>query len=470
MTEKKTPVIKHAGINRVFNLHPFWLSFAFMALVSLPMSFVALPITAAAIGPLPAIGIIILITLVMILSTCAIAEAIVLLPDHNRPQTLDGLVRVYLGPRVANVTAIAVALIFFVVLVACAIAITTALSAFTGMSELLWLLIFAIVILIVITVGSIAHSLSLVAGGLAVILIMTVIIALFPYIDFERLLYIQIPFMQGRGLAPELWSGFLGIMILSFIGPILLVPCATHVLPRNPHADLFIRGSIYGLIFQAATMILWVLAVDIAVMPGQLIGLHGTVFVELGKVTNPFIKTLGAILILILPGLAGIRSAGLLSGQMLGLVDRIWPSPSLGTHIARRRVIQTIPTIAALLLVAFLIEEDKANVSAFLSVGGILGSSIATSIVPMMLYATVIRNHKTPALPFLRLLRNRIFIYGHLLFISLIVVTYGLVVWDSLAIQIMACLIAAGAMIQLAILFSRHQPTTLAADHQTKIP
>jgi hypothetical protein len=120
--------------------------------------------------------------------------------------------------------------------------------------------------------------------------------------------------------------------------------------------------------------------------------------------------------------------------------------------------------------VVFLIEEDKANVSAFLSIGGILGSSIATSIVPMMLYATVIRKHKTPALPFLRLLRNRIFIYGHLLFISLIVVTYGLVVWDSLAIQIMACLIAAGAMIQLAILFSRHQPATLAADHQTKIP
>ena len=457
--------LKHTGLNRVFNLPPFWLAFAFMALVSLPMSFVALPITAASIGPLPAIGIILIIALVMVLSTCAITEAIALLPDENRPKTLDGLVRVYLGARVANITAIAVAVIFFVVLIACAIAITSALSAFTGMSELLWLLIFGLVILVVITMGSIAHSLSLVAGGLAIVLILTMIVALFPYIRLERLLYIQIPFTQGRGLAPELWSGFLGVMILSFIGPILLVPAAAHVLPRNPRADLFIRGSVYGLIFQTAIMVLWVLAVDTSVLPGQLIGLHGTVFVELGKETNPFINALGAMLIIILPGLAGIRSAGLLSGQILALIDRRNPSQILSISTVRRRVLQALPTVVALVIVALLIEKNKANVSAFLSVGGILASSIATSIVPMMLYAAVIRNHKTPAFPFFRLLRSRLFICAHLVFISLIVVTYGLAVWDRPGIQILACVIATVTMIQLfRLLFRQKTAVQTVAD------
>ena len=131
----------HIKLDQVLKLPPFWLAFAFMALVSLPMSFVAFPITAASLGVLPSAGIIALITLMMCTSISAIAEAIVFLPPESRPKNLHDLVVVYLGKKAGAITALAIMVIFFVVLVACAISIVATLSAFTGWPMLFWLAI-----------------------------------------------------------------------------------------------------------------------------------------------------------------------------------------------------------------------------------------------------------------------------------------------------------------------------------------
>ncbi len=159
-------------LDQVFNLPPFWLSFAFMALVSLPMSYVAFPIAAAPLGVLPSLGIIALVALVMCTSTSAIAEAIVLLPPESRPKNLHDLVEVYLGKWAGTATSLAIAIIFFVVLVACNISIVETLCAFTGLPKILWLVILGVVTLLVISFGSIAHSLSLVAGAIAMVVML----------------------------------------------------------------------------------------------------------------------------------------------------------------------------------------------------------------------------------------------------------------------------------------------------------
>jgi hypothetical protein len=53
-------------------------------------------------------------------------------------------------------------------------------------------------------------------------------------------------------------------------------------------------------------MVLWISLVEMSVLPAELIGLHGTVFLKLGEETDGFVKTAGAILVFILPGLAAI--------------------------------------------------------------------------------------------------------------------------------------------------------------------
>ena len=430
------------GLDRVLNLPPFWLAFAFMALVSLPMSYVALPISAAPLGPLPSIAIIIVVTTIMCVSTSAIAEAVVSIPADVRPKNLRDLVVVYLGRRIGTITAIAVAIVFFAVLVACLVSIVSTLAFYTGMTEELWLGIVSCVVLVVISIGSVEHSLSLVAGAAALVLIIAILIALVPFLNPEHVLFAQLPFTDNRGAAPELWSGFLGVSILSFIGPLLLVPSATYVLPNNPKARQYITGSLWGIVFQGVLMILWITLVDMSVLPTELIGLHGTVFLKLAEATDGFIATAGTMLVFILPGLATIRAAGQLGG-LIRLALRPTSEPvSTVDKFKWKVVVPALPSLGAILLVALLIEENAADVSVFLSIGGILGSSIATGIVPAMLYKRVQQQAAEPEVRVLHIFRTTTAILMSSLFFSTVLFLYGILVWHSLPIQILACGIA----------------------------
>jgi amino acid permease len=440
----------NSGLNRVFDLPPFWLAFAFMALVSLPMSYVALPISAAPLGAMPSVGIIAFVTLTMCLATAAIAEAIVLLPANVRPNNLGDLVTIYLGKRLGFLTGIAISIVFFIVLVACMISMVETLHSYTSISEITWLIILGFAVLWIVSVGSLTHSLSMIAGLLALVVMVAILVALIPFINFDRLLFLQMPFMAEHGIASELWSGFLGMVILSFIGPLLLVPSASYVLPNNPEANLYIKGSLCGIIFQGALMALWVITVEISVIPTELIGLHGTVFIKLGEVTNTFIQVMGIFLVFILPGLASIRSAAQLGVQM-----RIFLIPSKRRNLPTsslflKYTVPVIPSICAFLLVGFLIEKNRADVSAFLSIGGILGSSIATGIVPILLYQAVKRRGIAETSHFMKLFRNNLVLLFSAIFFLAVLLLYGLVVWDSIAIQALSCVIA---LVSLVLLF-----------------
>lgn len=453
-----TPVAKHTGLDRVFDLPPFWLAFAFMALVSLPMSYVALPISSASLGILPSIAIIVVVTFVMCLSTTAIAEAVVACPADRRPKTLRDVVTYYLGEVAGNITAVAISIVFFVVLVACSISMVSTLSFYTGLSEEVWLAIVGLAVLVIISVGSIAHSLSLVAGAVALVLMMAILIALVPFVDMERLLFERLPFTDHRGLAPEVWSGFLGVIILSFIGPLLLVPAATYVLPRASRPQQYIAGSLWGIVFQGVLMVLWITFVELSTMPTTLIGLHGTVFLKLGEMTDGFIKTTGTVLIFVLPGLAAIRSAAQLGVQIrlfLSPKEQPHTKPAIPAIIIWKYLIPALPTLAAFALVGVLIEMNEADVSHFLSVGGILGSSIAAGVVPILMYRVVKSKGHLPAMPLLRVFRHPAALLGSSVFFSSVLLLYGLAVWDSLPVQILAC---GMALMNIVLTFRRNSP------------
>ncbi len=406
------------------------------------MSYVALPISSASLGVLPSIAIIVVVTFMMCLSTAAIAEAVLACPADHRPATLRDVVAIYLGHTAGTVTAIAVSIVFFVVLVACSISIVSTLSFYTGLSEEVWLGIVGAAVLLVISVGSVAHSLSLVAGAIALLLMTSILVALVPFMDLERLFFERLPFMDHRGLAPEIWSGFLGVIILSFIGPLLLVPAASYVLPRSSKPMEYVSGSLWGIVFQGIIMTLWITFVELSTMPTELIGLHGTVFLKLGEMTDGFVKTTGTVLVFVLPGLAAIRSAA-----QLGVQIRLFVSPKQQpltnpSIFLWKYVVPSIPAIAAFMLVGILIELNEADVSHFLSTGGILGSTIAIGVMPMLMYRVVQRRGAPPSMPLLRLLLNSTLQLVSSLFFSVVLLLYGLVVWDSLPIRIVACALA----------------------------
>ena len=103
----------------------------------------------------------------------------------------------------------------------------------------------------------------------------------------------------------------------------------------------------------------------------------------------------------------------------------------------------------------FLIEENKADVSAFLSIGGILGSSIATGIVPILLYQAVKRRAMTEPTNFMKLFRHNLSLLFSSIFFLTVLLLYGLVVWDSIAIQLLSCVIALASMVMLFRAFTK---------------
>jgi hypothetical protein len=158
-------------------------------------------------------------------------------------------------------------------------------------------------------------------------------------------------------------------------------------------------------------------------------------------------------LVLILPGLAAIRSAAQLGVQINLLFEKNTQAQDKNISLINRYILPAIPTVGAWLLVAALIDVNKENVSIFLSVGGILGSTIATGIVPMVLYKAVIQRNTQPMIPLLFLFRHRLAIMFNLIFFIIILLLYGLFIWDSLIFQILACLIAVMGIAQLFKLF-----------------
>jgi hypothetical protein len=72
----------------------------------------------------------------------------------------------------------------------------------------------------------------------------------------------------------------------------------------------------------------------------------------------------------------------------------------------------------------------------------------------MVLYKAVISKNLQPTIPLLSIFRNRLAIIFNLIFFIMILLLYGLVIWDSIVIQVLACVIAAVGISQILKLFT----------------
>ena len=411
-------------LERVLALPPFWLSFAFVALVGLPQAFLALPIVAAPVGPLPAIALVGLLLLFNLATMTAITEALVRLPAAERPANLDGLARLYLGPAAGRMATVGVALISIAASLAGALAFALALAGLSGLPRLPLLALLALAVVVITNRGTVSHSISIVLGAGAVLLLGLIMILLVPHFDPARLGQAHLPDLAAAGADAALWSPLVGVALLVFFGQLLLPAAARLALPRDPGGRGFIAGAAAGTLFLGVFMAAWLLLVDDTVFAGQLIGLHGTVLVTLGRDTGPAVTLAGAVLVLVLPGLGTIRCSTVLMSQTRTLLAALGDGPV-------SRVLPSLPVLATFGLAALLLDSGGADVSAVMGIAGVLGVSVATALLPLPLLAAARRRYPgvTTGTPSWLVARPLLLAGNSLL--GLVVLAYGTLVWQE---------------------------------------
>lgn len=294
---------------------PFWLACLITIALGLPQAFLALPIAVADVGPLATLLLIVIIGAINILTMACMAEAIGRSGDFRYGNALiKQLAANYLGNAGAYILSLAVGIRVFLIALACYIGLSVTLANLSQISAEIWAVFLFGTGLFLLTRRSLNFTVAVMVllAGINISLLLLLSLLALPHIQLENLLYINLPGFQGQAFAPQQLQQIFGVSLMLYFGHIYVGECAKLVLPKDPSAKSLIWGSIVGTATLTVLYCLWVLAVNGAVAPSILAAESGTALEPLAKQVGAIATVLGALLIVLLLGMAWLRSSSLL--------------------------------------------------------------------------------------------------------------------------------------------------------------
>jgi amino acid permease len=294
-------------------LPPFWTAFVFIVAISLPQTFLALPIAMAGVGPLAGVVLVAVLGVINILTVACIAEAITRNGNVRYGTAFIGrIVADYLGHAGSFVLTLAVAILFFLALLASYIGLAATLANFTGVPGEIWAALLFLLELYLLSRLSLGLTVSFILGVVNIGLILMISLLALPHLRAVNLLYVNVPLLGGRPFEPSVLQPVFGVALIAYFGHVLVSQCARIVLPRDPDGRSLIRGSMAGMVCLAVLLCIWVLAVNGAVAPDVLAGEGGTVVVPLAAEIGAGVQVLGPALVTLLLGLTSLRCSNVL--------------------------------------------------------------------------------------------------------------------------------------------------------------
>ncbi|BAZ10609.1 hypothetical protein NIES4071_24320 [Calothrix sp. NIES-4071] len=307
--------IVEAVAQKLESLPPFWLASIITVALGLPQAFLALPIAVANIGALPTVGFLIIIGTINILTMVCMAEAVGRSGDFRYGNGfIKQLASNYLGNIGSFILSVAVSIRVFLIALACYIGLSATMANFTHINAALWAGLLFCGGLYLLTRKSLNFTIALMVflAAVNVSLLLMLSLLAFCHLRLENLLYINLPFFQGNTFQPQILQQVLGVSLMLYFGHIYVGECAKLILPRDPTASSLIWGSIAGTAFLTVLFCIWVLAVNGAVPPHLLAGQSGTVLEPLAVQVGSAVSVLGTVLVILLLGMAWLRSSSLL--------------------------------------------------------------------------------------------------------------------------------------------------------------
>ncbi|MBW4572350.1 MAG: hypothetical protein KME31_31500 [Tolypothrix carrinoi HA7290-LM1] len=300
---------------RLEEMPPFWLAYAVTVALGLPQAFLALPIAVADVGPLVTVAFLVIIGTINILTMACMAEAVSRSGDFRYGNVfIKQLVSNYLGYAGSFIFSVAVSIRVFLIALACYIGLSTTMANFTHIPAALCavLLFFAGLYLLSQTSLNFTVAVMVLLAAINVSLLLILSLLAFRHVELDNLLYVNLPFLDGHPFQPWMLQRILGVSLMLYFGHVYVGECGKLILPRDKSASSLIWGSVAGTAFLTVLFCIWVLAVNGAIAPQLLVGQSGTVLEPLAVEVGSIVRVLGAVLIILLLGMAWLRSSSLL--------------------------------------------------------------------------------------------------------------------------------------------------------------
>jgi amino acid permease len=297
---------------RLEGLSPFWTAYALTLTETVGSTIVALPIAVAAIGPLPAVAILVALGLVNVLTVAYMADALTRTRTIRFGDAYIGrVVTALLGRPGAVLLTVGLLAICLLGMQADYIGVSTTLESAFGVPAVAWVVLLFVAELWYLRRGSIDATVTsaLVVGALNIALILIISALALVHVDPPNLSHVELPFVGGRGSDVSSLALVFGVTFTAYFGHLSVSNCARVVLGRDPSGRALVRGVVGAQLTAIALYVVFVVAVTGAVTPAVLAGEDGTALAPLADQAGPVVLALGGILVVLGMGMASIHSA-----------------------------------------------------------------------------------------------------------------------------------------------------------------
>jgi hypothetical protein len=287
---------------------------------------------------------------------------------------------------------------------------------------------------------------ALVIGAINIGLILVLSALALTHLQPTNLLYVNVPFLDGRSFDPSVLQLIFGVVLLAYFGHLSVSNCAQIVLRRDPSARSLIRGAAAAQVVVIMLYCLWTLAVNGAIAPQTLINQSGTVLAPLATEVGPIVHVLGSIFAVLGMGIGTIHSSlplvNLVREQLLTGPSAVlilpWQRRGLLLGERGRFLLSIGPILITFLLVERMLLTGKGSFAEPLGFLGVIAISLLGGIFPVLLLVSSRRRSRaTPCRP-CRILGNPVLTAAIYLLYLLNLFLHGLVVWEDLVQRVVA--------------------------------
>lgn len=456
---------------RIDNLPPFWLVFFLTLTEAVGACILALPIALAGMGAVPGIIQVIGLGLINILTIAALSEAVARNGNVRYGSAYFGrLIADYLGNAGYWILILAFLGMNVTVFIAYGVAVALTVADVTGIPAVAWPILLLVIDLyfLIRQLYSATVASSLVLGGITILSILVMALLALPHIQSENLLYMNVPFLNGKPFEPSSISLIFGVILWVYFGFTSPVGAARLVLHRDPGGRSLIRGAVAAMVVAMAFNCLWVIAVNGAVAPATLTAQTGTGLSALAAEAGPAITILGLVVAVLGMGtsmvsysLAVFSQVGEWLSERTDKKDKAETNASFGTRLSElassprgQFTLGVVPVILMFGVVEWLLLTKQESFAEPLSFLGTLTLPLLVGIFPVLMLAASRNKGDYVPVSIIRWLGHPVVIGGLYLLFLFSILAHSLIIWQD-PFQRFAAFIAAVLLLGMTVIAIR---------------
>lgn len=420
--------------NRIERIPPFWTAFSLTLTETVGASILALPIALAGVGPIPGVILVIVLGLVNILTVIGLVEAITRNGNMRYGTAYFGrLVNDYLGNPGSIILIPVLLIISITYLIAVYIGISISLADITQVNPSWWSMLLFVIAVYFLRRESLSATVAsaLVIGMINILIILILCVITVPQIQGANLGYVGPLLAGGEASNLGILQLIFGVVLYSYSGYTSAANAAKVVLRRDPGGNSLIWGNIMAMVTAIALYSLWVVAVNGAIPPLDLINETGTALSPLAKRIGGIVPILGIVYVVLAMGIGMVHTS-------YGLYYQVREMLPLNIKKTSQFLIGMTPILLIFCVVEWMLFTRQESFSQLIGVPGTVLLPLIGGIFPMlMLVAARRKGEYMPKLAFGFLESPLVLIIVYVIFLGSVFI-YGIFIWEEPIQRLMA--------------------------------